>query len=44
MKLDKEIWRLMERKEKAKSDAERYNIQMKIELLQKKKRDNELHN
>lgn len=41
MKLDKTIWKLMERKEKAKSEAERNNIQMKIDILQKKKREND---
>lgn len=41
MRIDKEIWKLMDRKEKAKSDAEMYNIQMKIDILQKKKKDND---
>jgi hypothetical protein len=39
MKIDKTIEMLKERKKTAKSDAERYNVQMKIDILLKKQND-----
>jgi hypothetical protein len=39
MRIDKTISMLNEKKKTAKSDAERYNIQMKIDILLKKQRN-----
>jgi hypothetical protein len=39
MKIDKTIEKLKEQKKMAKSDAQRYNVQMKIDILLKKQND-----